>query len=851
MIFTRKTRSLFGRSISTLAELYNKCTESGHSTFISLPEGQKHEDVRLLFEAENLARRNEWNVGDIAEVFDYAFAESQFKDSARLAEPNAQQMKLYSRLRDDQYAGHPAITCWQMGVGINTADESGKTLLHLVLERRHYHLCSMLLDSGAEADIATPNGTSPLLIAAENGAPAKIIQALLDRGADINRVCVGGDTALFVTIRRHFNLFKMGEPHLLFASELQSRTVELLLQQGAEIELPFSNHAVTALDLAAATGSHAVVLMLLQAGADVNRQNKAGETALMHAAFAINVCKDSCIQTVQLLLEHGADPELKNVAGNTISQLIHNTITELSESKSDEKQSLQDLVTLLQSPPSPKEQMPEAAGPKDEPVGASQKMNDSLRTMLESFQWPDSIYELQQIAPSLLLQFGKAAAVQLLQHGLPSHSLLCTTSDMHAQAELVDFALSNSNIQEIDSPFHNLFSGDVPLTIVTKSSTVEVLRMLLHAGANPDTRNARWGHTALWTAAENGNLSQVQCLADSGCDLELAKIKPLENRPLHIASQNGHTDCCLALLRAGAVLHKPNRHGTSGFCLAIFGEHADTAAALAKYGSLEPHKLQQRKSASGRLHQFDTGKGKRKEASQQMLELVTHASNASMTELVISRTAGDSSVPCAHEAASALMSNWNGITTVAVLYEGMQMQLQGLESRPDLNGAAVTVTSSCAHRGRWKVQVDQTGDEISVLAKNLKDNDNARFAVQMRSRMTIKARTVLALRYKTLLNFRRTCLNLAYCCNLGTLTKLRKMQQARFCFVSCISRVVPSNFWASLLQHCLKLWKQFNICSGARSMARQLRGYIVPSVWKITARTCRIWIAVIGFVQLA
>ena len=136
--------------------------------------------------------------------------------------------------------------------------------------------------------------------------------------------------------------------------------------------------------------------------------------------------------------------------------------------------------------------------------------------------------------------------------------------------------------------------------------------MLLHAGANPDTRNARWGHTALWTAAENGNLSQVQCLADSGCDLELAIIKPLENRPLHIASQNGHTDCCLALLRAGAVLHKPNRQGTSGFCLAIFGEHADTAAALAKYGSLEPHKLQQRKSASGRLHQFDTGKGKRK-----------------------------------------------------------------------------------------------------------------------------------------------------------------------------------------------------------------------------------------------
>jgi ankyrin repeat protein len=55
---------------------------------------------------------------------------------------------------------------------------------------------------------------------------------------------------------------------------------------------------------AASAGHTPVVEFLIDAGADVSKQDKDGQTALMHA------CKRSFNETAALLIEHGADVDV-------------------------------------------------------------------------------------------------------------------------------------------------------------------------------------------------------------------------------------------------------------------------------------------------------------------------------------------------------------------------------------------------------------------------------------------------------------------------------------------------------------------------------------------------------------
>lgn len=67
----------------------------------------------------------------------------------------------------------------------------------------------------------------------------------------------------------------------------------------------------TPLISAAVFGKTEVARALVEAGAEVNYQNREGSTALHTAAF---LCR---LEIVKLLLENGADKDLKNVYGST------------------------------------------------------------------------------------------------------------------------------------------------------------------------------------------------------------------------------------------------------------------------------------------------------------------------------------------------------------------------------------------------------------------------------------------------------------------------------------------------------------------------------------------------------
>lgn len=85
---------------------------------------------------------------------------------------------------------------------VNTRDVStGRTALHIVVERRDLPWLNLLLNRGADPRMADRSGMTPLRLAAQVGF-VDGAQALLARGANVNQATANGETALHIAVQR-------------------------------------------------------------------------------------------------------------------------------------------------------------------------------------------------------------------------------------------------------------------------------------------------------------------------------------------------------------------------------------------------------------------------------------------------------------------------------------------------------------------------------------------------------------------------------------------------------------------------------------------------------------------------
>lgn len=139
------------------------------------------------------------------------------------------------------------------------------------------------LTSGANPDIKTKNGVTPLMIASYNGYMS-ITHMLLKFGANAN---------LFTSLNTDFHLGKL---------------------------LSNKNSKTTALMLAAYTGKLEMVLALIKGKADVNMQDSDGQTALIYAILGDGHWPHMPLDPIRkkiiiALLEAGADTSLEDANG--------------------------------------------------------------------------------------------------------------------------------------------------------------------------------------------------------------------------------------------------------------------------------------------------------------------------------------------------------------------------------------------------------------------------------------------------------------------------------------------------------------------------------------------------------
>jgi len=230
---------------------------------------------------------------------------------------------------------------------INALQADGMSALFWAVYYDQADIVNLLIDAGADANIANRYGLTPLIQAAINGN-GEIMSLLVDAGADPNARTLQGDTALM-------NASKTGA--------LQG--IQALLEAGAEVDARDSYTFQTALMWATAFNNADIVSTLIENGADVNArsaelifsgvqqggvagdQPNGGLTSVHHAA------RENAIEALEVLLAAGADPDILDPQGiSPLRVAITNENWDLAKVLIESGANLNDgaLVDLMEAP---------------------------------------------------------------------------------------------------------------------------------------------------------------------------------------------------------------------------------------------------------------------------------------------------------------------------------------------------------------------------------------------------------------------------------------------------------------------------------------------------------------------
>ena len=122
-----------------------------------------------------------------------------------------------------------------------------------------------------------------------------------------------------------------------------------------------------------------------------------------------------------------------------------------------------------------------------------------------------------------------------------------------------------------------------PVADAAMRDDIEAVRSLLEEGAEVDLAQSD-GMTALHWAAELGNVELVRLLVDAGADLE-APTRIGDLTPLHIGAELGQSGTVRALLEAGANAESRNVNGSTPLHFAALSGNVETVEALADHGA--------------------------------------------------------------------------------------------------------------------------------------------------------------------------------------------------------------------------------------------------------------------------
>jgi hypothetical protein len=181
----------------------------------------------------------------------------------------------------------------------------------------NYNLAEHLLKENTSPDSADENGYTALMLAVMLGNK-EMVSMLLSTGADVNLQTTHGDTALIHSCRYMDSM--LVSIILSDEQDLNGRRTNLLWDVwhgSADYIDPFKNppgfSGINAPN--ACEEKDKIIKLLISNGADLNRQNTEGSTALIQAA------SNRLYKSLQLLFDAGADPNIADKDSKTALDL--------------------------------------------------------------------------------------------------------------------------------------------------------------------------------------------------------------------------------------------------------------------------------------------------------------------------------------------------------------------------------------------------------------------------------------------------------------------------------------------------------------------------------------------------
>jgi ankyrin repeat protein len=181
----------------------------------------------------------------------------------------------------------------ERGATVDAIDDRGRTPLMVAAQGKHPAVVTALLDAGASLTVQDSVGT-PLCWAAGFG-DARSVKIMIERGADVNVVSA-----------------RSGNTPLIWAAGYgEAESLRHLVLAGANLEATDTTRGATPLIHAAGTARADKVRVLLDAGARLEARDALGRTALLAAAAAPN----GQVEPVRVLVEAGADLAARDANG--------------------------------------------------------------------------------------------------------------------------------------------------------------------------------------------------------------------------------------------------------------------------------------------------------------------------------------------------------------------------------------------------------------------------------------------------------------------------------------------------------------------------------------------------------